>query len=346
MIAQLYWMTLALLLLPALTIANHYELSELYENQTAVEKQEELWGIMAAEKGNSASYPNFFQLASFLCCEDVEPTMEHLSDRLPYDHGKRIHSVGGVAKATWTSVGEHNYTGLFQGETNAMVRLSLATAPSRSGTTPGIAVKLFRDGLPSANFVAMNSLSGQKSGNFFQEVFSNHIDAPEGSTALTSLANKFEEASSPATMVGLSDMALYNQTGFPVNETEVKFPYQLNLVPNEIISENFKNRRPTSSLERMMLTIPTGAKIYDVFAISDPESTSEEQLKIAELTTDSPIYFTLTGDNFLFFRHQKMEDDVALRPEWEGAVFGDDGDSDGSGRRRRLGCPYLRGQMS
>ena len=56
------------------------------------------------------------------------------------------------------------FTGLFAtGTPFGLIRASLATAPSpdspESVITPGIAIKLFRDGVHSANFMAMYSLN-------------------------------------------------------------------------------------------------------------------------------------------------------------------------------------------
>lgn len=309
-----------------------FELPPDYENQTAIFKQEELWSIMEEGKGSFGSYPNFLTLANFACCEDIEETVTHFKDSLPYNHGKRIHSVGGVTKAIWKNVADHNYTGLFgQNETLALVRLSLATEASRrSGTTPGIAVKLFRDGMPSANLVAMNSLSGQRSGNFFQEIFSNHIESPEGSGALNFLESKFTDVSSPATMVGLSDIAAFNETGEAVEN--IQFPFRLMFHPNPVLQNAFEGARPTTSLQRMLGSISSGTKLYDIYAYSDPDSVEEE--KIGELYTSSKIIYSRAGDNFLFFRHQKMMEDIALRPDW--------GNSDSTRRRRLLPCPHLR----
>ena len=323
----------SLLLIVGIVRICGYELPPNYENQTAASKQEQMWSIMEEGIGGSGSYPNFFTLSRFLCCEDIEGSVSHYEDSLPYDHSKRIHSVGGVAKAIWKNVGDHNYTGLFsQNETMAFVRLSYAGEPSRTGTTPGIGLKLFRDGLPSANLVAMKSLSGQSSGNFFQEIFSNHVEAPPGSSILNLLESKFNDVSSPATMVGLSDFASFNETGDMLAMEDIQFPFRLMFHPNPELQNKFKGARPRDSLQRMLASIANGTKLYDIYALSAPNSVGEE--KIGELYTSSDIIFSDASDNFLFFRHQKMMEDFALRPEW--------GDSDDRLGRRLINCPHLR----
>ena len=42
-------------------------------------------------------------------------------------------------------------------------------------TAPGIGLKFLRDGVDSANMMAMFSVEGQESWNFFKNNFSNHI---------------------------------------------------------------------------------------------------------------------------------------------------------------------------
>ena len=56
-------------------------------------------------------------------------------------------------------------------------RLSLALEPDteKLNTAPGMGLKFLRDGMDSANLVAMYSVDGQESWNFFKNDFSNHI---------------------------------------------------------------------------------------------------------------------------------------------------------------------------
>ena len=56
-------------------------------------------------------------------------------------------------------------------------RLSLALEPDTEelNTAPGMGLKFLRDGMDSANLVAMYSVDGQDSWNFFKNDFSNHI---------------------------------------------------------------------------------------------------------------------------------------------------------------------------
>ena len=126
-------------------------------------------------------------------------------------HGHRekfIHSVGVVATAEWRSLGGHGYTGVFTGSQHVIIRMSLASQPDpqQLKTTPGIALKFLRDGVDSGNMVAMFSVDGQQSWNFFRNNFTNHIPPLDG-LALAPLGAKFSTATKNIGQVGLSNMA-------------------------------------------------------------------------------------------------------------------------------------------
>ena len=108
---------------------------------------------------------------------------------------KTIHSVGNVGKVQWIDLGGHPYSGIFKGGDSGYVRMSSA-APVDTKTPnmkPGMGVKFLRDGVDSANFVAMLSVDGQPSLNFFENDWSNHIPTPTD-TALIPLALRFKTA--------------------------------------------------------------------------------------------------------------------------------------------------------
>ena len=125
------------------------------------------------------------------------------------------------------------YTGLFEtGSVAGVLRASVATPPTfKDGQcvdiVPAVALKFFRDGLPSVNTIAMYSLNvrrlfivskqgierfffvqGQPGCNFFDNELSNHVSAPDGAL-LQALAKKFHTASEHETKMGLSELARY-----------------------------------------------------------------------------------------------------------------------------------------
>ena len=297
----------------------------------AYETERYIINLIRQTKGTRGSYPTTFEKVKFLLWDNVNPTMTHEADTLYYTHGKRIHSVGFVASVSFTSIGNHSYTGLFTGAPYGLIRLSLATAPSLEGMTPGVAVKLFRDHKPSANFVAMYKLQGQTSGNFFEHDFSNHVPMPPTNDfALQQLVKKFTAASTPPNQVGLSDIAKMNVNGNEVND--IQYPYEIILKPGRGLREmgSGMQHRPTADLKITFDRIPVGSVLYDVYARSNPLATP---VFIGTLKTKSNLMDSSYGDQELFFRHQKMAEDLNGRPEWKSSHC-DDGAKKGSK------CPF------
>ena len=137
---------------------------------------------------------------------------------------KYIHSVGTVGKVEFVPQ-ENSYSGLFQGASNGIVRISLAAEPSADvlNTAPGLGLKFLRDGVESANLVAMYGVDGQESWNVFANDWSNHI--PPATGPLVALGAKFATATPYIQQVGLSDWAEMGESGMA--EAEVNYPYKL-----------------------------------------------------------------------------------------------------------------------
>ena len=124
---------------------------------------------------------------------------------------KDIHSIGTVTKVKWQSTGSHPFTGIFKGGDYGIIRLSTA-APTLSlykNIIPGFGLKFLRSGVDSANFVAMFSVDGQDTWNFFANSWSNHIPDPT-SISLKPLEMKFATVTDYIQAVGLSDFAKYD----------------------------------------------------------------------------------------------------------------------------------------
>ena len=121
---------------------------------------------------------------------------------------KLIHSVGTVAQVKLTSNGQHPFTGIFEGADHGIVRLSAAAEPNTKvkELAPGMGLKFLRDGMDSASLVAMYSVDGQPSWNFFLNDFSNHIPNIT-SLSLQAVGKKFSTATPWIQTVGLSDWA-------------------------------------------------------------------------------------------------------------------------------------------
>jgi len=250
--------------------------------------------------------------------EDMCPTFRAPGDELPFEGNgireKYIHTVGTVAQVEWKDLGGHSYSGIFKGATNGYVRLSLAKEPVTTvqETAPGMGLKFLRDGIDSANLVAMYSVNGQDSWNFFKNDFTTHIGKAE--LELIPLILKFSEATNYVMEVGLSDWGLYGEDGIQVADADFKFPFMLRFKPTGEIS--FPDEYVNDWKDDLM-SIPAGTTLYQVYALDEPEELGGIEAHIADLVLTSALTTSTWGDNHLFFRHQDMADDVALRPEWK-----------------------------
>jgi len=291
---------------------------------------EEYLGLSAAEKKarimekvmedtNSADWLTSLQVAGIFT-ERMCPTFLEKGDQMPWEkklvfYGHRqkyIHSVGVVGTGEWRSVGDHGYTGVFTGSQNVIMRMSLASQPDpdKLKTTPGIALKFLRDGLESGNMVAMFSVDGQQSWNFFRNNITNHIP-PLDSLALAPLGTKFATATRNIGQVGLSDMARFAESGS--ESSPPVFPFSLNFVPTGEIS--FPDEY-VQSFTADLMTIPSGSTLYKVYALDKPVELGGTETHIADLVLSTSLTTSKWGDQHLFFRHQTVEDDTSLQQTW------------------------------
>jgi len=97
---------------------------------------------------------------------DIDKTFTTPGDAMPADglgftRTKYIHSVGTVGKVKFVSNGKHDFSGIFKGADYGLIRMSVATKPSGSEPlAPGFGLKFLRDGVDSANLVAMYATNG------------------------------------------------------------------------------------------------------------------------------------------------------------------------------------------
>merc|ERR1711936_104425 len=289
-----------------------------YVGLTAAEKMQLLWSKCLESRTPADWFTTKQLMGMFL--ESMCPTFQAQGDQLPWEkrllsygwRNKYIHTVGTVGQVEWRDLGSHPYTGIFQGATQGIVRFSFAKEPSNTSISisPDMGLKFLRDGKDSANLVAMYSVNGQESWNFFKNDFTNHIGTagPE----LVPLAVKFSTATTNIHQVGLSDFARFGETGSEV--VDPQFPFMLRFHPTGDIAFSDQYVRPfTEDLK----SIPQGSTLYEVWALDQPVELGGTEKHIADLVLVSEMTTSLWGDKHLYFRHQFMDEDVAIRPEWE-----------------------------
>ncbi len=278
-----------------------------YEDQSAAKKQEILQGLIEASEYKALpQWTGREPLSMFLLAFNpfrsvvrafFNVTLEVNSDILPDGRKKGIHTYGSTAAFEFVPDPGSPFTGLYQGAKYGYLRLSLAAKPDGVSTIPGIGVKFLVDGAPSLNFVAMYSLDGQKTYNFFAHGFSTFIDAPS-SGPLKILAKAFGTATADPTKVDSAYLANIRADGTSVALPVA--PERLLLVPE---SGSLAFSDAPHEVRDDLFSIPSGSTLYRVYGI---KAGASDKVFIGSIVTTSRFVSSKFGDEKLFFRHQRF----------------------------------------
>lgn len=285
-----------------------------YEAMKGCEKQDVLWDkVVATTHKELPAYRKLGlpQLIS-MSRQAIQLKGSRHSDFAPENWVKYLHRRGSIAKVKIIPVSE-KYTGIFEGADCALLRLSLTYKVSGSKpVAPGLALKVLRDGVPSANISALVSLNGQgKDYNFFRHPMSNIV--PEGSGIGQKLVHRlFRRVTRYPEELLLEHMAEVGANG--EKEAKVVSPRQLFFVP----ATPLKYTSEAHDVRDDFNSIPEGTKVYELRALSEKyrdfkyseytpamvETFVKESEHIADIVTTSEFVSSAFGDDGIFFRHQ------------------------------------------
>lgn len=201
---------------------------------------------------------------------------------------------------------------------------SAADPSATGGVTPGIGIKMLRSGVHSGDFVLLHTLKLGQSWNFFEYNMSNHIP-PAAGAAEQALANKFEQASQCSPQVGLSDMARYSRDGS--EHSPPVFPFKVLFVPSSSVQTTTK-QKTVDQLHEEMANFRVGTTLYTAYACGTPRGDESHPtdgpvanicgsaLRLGEVKTTSQCLTSKYGDESFHIRHQRIEEDWALKPEF------------------------------
>ena len=177
-------------------------------------------------------------------------------------------------------------------------------------------LKFLRDGMDSANVVNMYQVSGQPGEwNFFAHEVRNHIG-----TFADVFEAKFATAGTDWVQeVGLSEMAKYDQSGN--DEGTPVFPYRLDFAPSSDVANLASNSKPQPfnswDYLHQLKSVPAGSVLYDVYGWTAPPQLGGKRVHIGELQLKGKITTSKWGDDKLYLRHQKLDEDLAYQPGWK-----------------------------
>jgi len=294
-----------------------YPQMDLFEAQSHTLKREQLWQKITDSSVVDKSGPAKDLAASVAgtLTESMITVFEDKREVMPKGRAKVIHSQGVVCQFKLAISSDSPFTGvLAPGDQAGLIRMGSAT--SLDGVAgqffPGFGIKFLRSGVLSADWVALRITGPSFSPpwDYFGAVpMSNHVAPAE---ALVK-SGKFQQASGCIDSVGLSDACEHTQAGEKV-EAPV-FPFEIMFQATGNV--NVTGFRTNDELLQQLSGIPEGSTIYNVVAYATPaDKVAGKKTPIGTLSTTSSCHRSLFGDLSLFFRHQRMEEDFALAPQW------------------------------
>ncbi|MBF0442042.1 MAG: hypothetical protein HQK54_09070 [Oligoflexales bacterium] len=281
--------------------------AESYQDMSAAEKFDVIWSSI--EESRYDSYPHFtgLELLPLLdlalpwnkdkATEYMNVTVTRDEDMLPIGRKKIVHTYGSVAGVTFIASDETPFSGLFKGARYGIVRLSLAVKPNVV-ILPGAAFKFFVDGKPSKNFMAMNSLTGQLSYNFFEKEFSNVLPDMSG-PLFAPLKNVFGAVTKSPNKVSVAHLAGVNENGTFLYPEETRSPSKIVLSPNPELQFPKYPHEIREDFEK----IPVGTLLYNVYSEQDGKRNF-----IGKILTTTPFIASEFGDKKLFFNHKRVDE--------------------------------------
>jgi len=105
-------------------------------------------------------------------------------------------------------------------------------------------------------------------------------------------------------------MATTDQEGVSVSPV---FPWSLRFEPTGEFEYPDDYDVP---FETYLAEIPTGSTLFNVYAMDAPVELGGTESLIASMVTGSSMVTSLWGDEHMFFRHERMENDLLIKEEW------------------------------
>jgi hypothetical protein len=230
------------------------------------------------------------------------------SDELDVGRRKLVHAWGAVARFRFVSTrSAGGYTGIYESGSDCVIgRLSMATKPTKTSAVPALALKFFVTGHESVNLQVMNSISGQKSHNFFEMSFSNIIPTPDSfmKRLMLSLFRKAAVAygakDPDPTHVTVEHLARIQVDGTAV--VTPKSPFRLIFKPTQAAGALMKDATVDTDFRTNLARYPVGQAMYDIYALDEGASPDDLQASmfVGQLIPTTDIVASSYGEKINF----------------------------------------------
>lgn len=310
------------------------------------EQQQLVWQQLNASTPsltNTRHWPTYEDVLNHMTEADYTKNIKCPLDMIPTnnDSKKTLCPFGVTCCVEFNVFAGSPYSGLLQpGPSHGILRLSSAMKPPSLGVTsswakallhasgrkirtaklfPCAALKIFRRNVASGNLLLGGSKVGQREANFFAHCVCTTM-TEQMPKIVKPFVKKFWTYSNHPLSLGVSDFCRYDCHGNETNDPH--FPFAIVLRPRHAhrdgtLSSGASYEDSFDGFLDQALHIPTGTVLYDVFACPTPSDVPDASKlqRIGTVTTTSEFKAS-NGDDGLFFRHQRKEDDYQLRPHW------------------------------
>jgi hypothetical protein len=214
--------------------------------------------------------------------------------------------------------------------TNRMARMMLGHKLTNAKIFPAVAIKVFRQNVASGNALFLGCKVGQVEDDFFAHCVCTQLSKRMPRT-LRPVVNLFGKYSDHPLALGLSDFCAYDSNGTVSDDHG--FPFCMTLSPaskskikssETVVAAKTQAKKGEKQVEKLdsflddILDIPVGTVLYDIFASPDPLSVGDGKKlqRIGRIVTTSEMIESAPDDG-IFFRHQRKDEDLQLRPHWK-----------------------------
>ena len=257
-----------------------------YEAQTAYCKAQQNWTKIRENDTIGQFFEGFAAFPMFLQDENV--TFDFNGDEMPPNRLKIIHAVGTVALFEYVSLNNHSYTGAFRGTKNGILRISEVGTVSEFGTpSTSAGLKFFRDGVPSANIMTVNSFDGHPGNyNFLGVSYNSHVPFSQNQCSLMTAQAKLATASDHIGKMSVKNLSDYDEHGN--KELEPNWPFNVRLIPHDVCNNPTQWHGPFFETLTSGCIEP-GILLFDVMAKDNPDELGGIEKKIGVIYTTTEM---------------------------------------------------------
>lgn len=230
-------------------------------------------------------------------------TLDRTDDLMEETRPKIIHTNGVVAMIELSTTSDSPFTGVLGPNVRipGLVRISLAVPPQGKGSiTPGMGLKLFVDGAPSLDLLAMNHTVGQgRDFNLFSNTFTHDLrnEHEELRPPQKIMSYFFKRVVSQPRRLTIDHLGATQPDGESVAAPVI--PDRLVFRPHRDVRRVFHGKHG-HDFRDPLLGIDEGSSLWNVEAVD--AAPDGGPLTIATITMTSRFTASAGGDR-LFFRH-------------------------------------------